>query len=445
MNQSEIAKENLEHQFKYLSIVELNSANNQASSVIEVLRVGTLFDRGLSITKQMLEEYVENFKTNVYGTQTQVNLGHNREGEAAGWIKQLFIQGDSLMAEVEWTVLGQEKISKKLYKFISAELASKFRHFETGKVFNNVFIGAALTNTPALKGQEPIGLSEELNTLFLNNEKAMFKKFLSELQARTHLSEEDKKLAHTMLAELPPEEQEEHKEEMEQIDNKPTEAPVEEKKEEEEKKGEGEGEAKEKEEEKTEEQLAEEVKKDEEEKMEEKDKKGMCKEQKCSDKKCMTHFEKDGTKKKMPEKKEQKLNESLSIEALNERIIKLEEENATLKKNEEMNALNEEVEEKLMLSSQNSTGFAESQKENIVNFLADLTQEQRETFYSLMQEVQTVDLSTKGFNPPISSKNQPADFQDQVVRLSEQLLKDKKADNIAAAQKMAVEQLNSKK
>lgn len=433
MNNLEIEKENLQHQFRYMSVIGLNSANNQANSIIEVLRVGTLFDRGLSITKQMLEEYVVNFERNVYGTQTQVNLGHNREGEAAGWIKKLFLKGDSLMAEVEWTVLGQEKISNKLYKFISAELASKFRHFETGKLFNNVFIGAALTNTPALKGQEPIGLSEELNNLFLNNNKAMFKKFLAELQARAFLSEDDKKLAHTMLAELPAEEQEEHKEEMENIDAKPTEAPVEEKKEEE----------------KTEEeQLAEKAKQDGENKNEEmKDKKKpeMCKDENCTDKNCMTHFEKDGSKKKiMKEKKDaEKLSEkTLSIEALNERLSLLEEENKQLKHDKEMTALSEVVSEKLMLSESIEVGFAETQKENLVNFLADLTQEQRDTFYALMENVQSVDLSVKGFNAPSSSKiSTGASYEDRVVKLSEQLLKDGKAGDITEAQKLAMEQI----
>ncbi len=429
MNNLEIEKENLQHQFRYMSVIGLNSANNQASSVIEVLRVGTLFDRGLSITKQMLEEYVTNFEKNVYGTQTQVNLGHNREGEAAGWIKKLFLNGDSLMAEVEWTVLGQEKISNKLYKFISAELASKFRHFETGKLFNNVFIGAALTNTPALKGQEPIGLSEELNNLFLNNNKAMFKKFLAELQARAFLSEDDKKLAHTMLAELPAEEQEEHKEGMEAIDAKPSEAPIEEKKEE------GKEGGVEEDEEKNEEQLAEKDKKKPE----------MCKDENCTDKNCMTHFEKDGSKKKiMKEKKDtEKLSEkTLSIEALNERLSLLEEENKQLKHDKEMTALSEVVSEKLMLSESIEVGFAETQKENLVNFLADLTQEQRDAFYALMENVQSVDLSVKGFNAPSSSKiSTGASYEDRVVKLSEQLLKDGKAGDITEAQKLAMEQI----
>lgn len=435
MNTAEIEKENLQHQFKYLSMIGLNSANNQANSVIEVLRVGTLFDRGLTITKKMLEEYVENFNQNVYGTETQVNLGHDREGEAAGWIKRLFINVDSLMAEVEWTILGQEKISKKLYKFISAELASKFRHFKTGKVFNNVFIGAALTNTPALKGQEPIGLSEELHNLFLNNDKAMFKKFLAELQARTFLSEEDKKLAHTLLAELSPEEQEEHKEGMEEVDAKPTEEP---KKETEEKKEEEKKEEEVKEEEKKEE-LAEKVKEDEEE-MKDKKKPEMCKEEKCADKKCMTHFDKDGKKKEMmkEKKKEEKLSDqTATIESLHERIRELEHD-------KDMNMLNDQVEEKVMLSAENETGFPEAQKENVVNFLADLTPEQREQFFALMQEVQTVDLSTKGFSVRSTSKvSTSASYEDKVVKLAEQLFNEKKANTIEEAQKMAMKEIKA--
>lgn len=208
--------DDMSERMRYTTAISLGDGKKE--STIEVLRVGTIRDRGLVITKQMLEDYVANHAANVYGTPLQVNLGHNREGEAAGWIKDLFIEGERLMARIEWTELGVDKLTKKLYQFVSSELAPKFPHADTGKPVSNVFIGAALTNTPALKHQEPIALSEkdfvppsngrdDLN----HKHTTMFKKLMEDLKGRAKLSAEDIKLAETFLSEADASEQEQGK------------------------------------------------------------------------------------------------------------------------------------------------------------------------------------------------------------------------------------------
>ena len=204
------------------------------TSFIEVLRAETIRDRGLVITFEMLKDYAQNFLDKVYGTELQVNLNHFRGDEAAGWIKNLFVSGSSLMAEVEWTEMGIEKITKKLFKFVSSELAFEYPHADTGKLVSNVFIGCALTNTPAMKNQTPLKLSEADKLInFLN----MFKKYLAELKQREAITKADAQFARAMLEELPAEEQEEVKTEVEEVEAKAeaTEEPKEEEKPEEEK------------------------------------------------------------------------------------------------------------------------------------------------------------------------------------------------------------------
>lgn len=216
-------KQNLdEHIFTF---TKLENYNDAELSDVEVLRVGTIQDRGLQITMKMLTDYIKNFQANVYGTEVQVNLEHNRGSEAAGWVKDLFIKGVSLFAKVEWTELGKEKISKNLFKFVSAELAPKYPHFENGKAVNNVFIGLALTNTPALKGQMPISL-EETNQI---TNVIMFKTFLNDLKNRAIVSKDDKNLLKKLSDELPEDEQEEVAAEIAEVEAMPEEAaPVEE-------------------------------------------------------------------------------------------------------------------------------------------------------------------------------------------------------------------------
>lgn len=203
--------------FHYLSII---GQPNEKITTLEVLRVGIIRDRELKITQKMLEEYVQNFKDNTYGTEIQVNLEHNRGSEAAGWVKDLYIESDRLMAKVEWTELGMEKISKKLFKFVSAELANKYPHHETGKLVGNVFIGLALTNTPALKGQEALALSEQIEEL-INKNNIMFKKLLQTLKERKFVSKDEKTTMHALLADLSDDEKKDVAGDVGEVDKKP--------------------------------------------------------------------------------------------------------------------------------------------------------------------------------------------------------------------------------
>lgn len=191
--------EMLKQHFHFVSAVTLEEGSSTSS--VEVLRVGTIQDRGLNISKGMLEDYVRNHKANVYGTELQVNFEHNRGGEAAGWFKDLYLDGDSLMGTIEWTELGADKIRKKIYKFISSELAPEYPRFDTGQPVSNVFIGAGLTNTPAMKGQKPLSLSEEEKSFI--HLTSMFNKLIETLKAREKLTESDITLAKSLLAEVP--------------------------------------------------------------------------------------------------------------------------------------------------------------------------------------------------------------------------------------------------
>lgn len=197
------------------STIELSEG--EVTSTIELLRVGTIRDRGFVVTKQMLLDYERNFKNGAYGTDLQVNFGHYTQGEAAGWFKDVFVEGESLMGTIEWTTLGVEKIRKKLYRFISVELAGRYPT-EDGKIAENVLTGAGLTNTPALKKQVPISLSEQKKTLIHNTH--MFKAYIANLKKRQKLSAEDIALAKTLLNEEPAEEQEAHKAEVADLEKK---------------------------------------------------------------------------------------------------------------------------------------------------------------------------------------------------------------------------------
>lgn len=74
------------------------------------------------------------------------------EAPAAGWIKEFIFKGkDGLWVRVEWTPRAREYIKNKEYRYLSPVVWAR-------KADNRVVIvhSAALTNTPAIDGMEPI-------------------------------------------------------------------------------------------------------------------------------------------------------------------------------------------------------------------------------------------------------------------------------------------------
>jgi len=367
----------------YLSTIELKEDGK--TSDVEVLRTGVLRDRGWKIEMSMLRDYVKNYEDNVYGTEIQVNKEHMRGSEAMGWVKNLFIKGRKLMATVEWTELGQEAISKKIFKFVSAELAMEWPHHKTGDIIKNVFIGIALTNTPALKAQTPLALSEELNNLINkhNKKKCMFEKYLNLLKTKEVVSKEEKTLLKEYLEEVPEEEKtEEVKADVAEVDAKPEEAPKVEEKTEEEKKAE---EAKTKE-------LAEKAK---------------------------------------------------TAETLEEKLGESNKEIATLKEKIERKELNDLVSETIVLSENHLTGVVKEKQESIVDFMLSLDEKQRNNFTEIMSAVKTVDLSEMG-STKVESKIEGEDLQEKIVNKTKELMEADKTLSIVDAQKKASKELAKK-
>ncbi|MBN8294727.1 hypothetical protein JI664_22345 [Rhodobacter sp. NTK016B] len=66
------------------------------------------------------------------------------DSRAAGWITGLEVEGDRVMASVEWTEDGQKAVSGRVYRFISPV----FKNLPDGQVV--LIEGAGLVNTPAL-------------------------------------------------------------------------------------------------------------------------------------------------------------------------------------------------------------------------------------------------------------------------------------------------------
>lgn len=329
------------------------------TSVIEILRVGTAYDRGLKITSEMLNDYIDNFMNDVYGSPLQVNLSHNRQGESAGWIKNIYREGDTLLAEVEWTPLGKEKIQSKQFRFTSAELAEELEDWRTGEKVKNVLVGVALTNIPAMKGMNPVILSEEVKNFInlQNNSMNIFTYLFEKLSKKDKITKSEfaelSEVAETIEDEAV---KEEAKEQVEEIKEKV----------------------------------------EEEEKQENLSEKGKFV--------SLSEF--------------QKLQEE--NKKYQEQVQKLAEEN-------ELKTLSEKFDKDLCLDEKDgvSIGFMDDKKDDVVKFLKTLSEEQKETFYKLFEEIKTIDFSVYGGKGKKIEMNE--DEQDKKAnKLAEEIMKEKK-------------------
>jgi phage I-like protein len=92
-----------------------------------------------------------------------IDLDHSfAEGgtsEAVGWIKQLFVEGDKLMARAEWTDEGASLIAAGKFRLFSPEFSTNWTD-EQGKARGFTLLAGGITNRPFLKGLAPVALSE---------------------------------------------------------------------------------------------------------------------------------------------------------------------------------------------------------------------------------------------------------------------------------------------
>ena len=156
-----------------ISDIQLEEKEGKKTSWIEVFREGEWNHPKWGIikgTKKLFNDFISNWKDNVLGREIALDKTHNPEEGATGWVKDMKIKGDRLLAFIEWTPWGIELIEQKGFKYFSPEYKDIYVDKESGKEHKNVLFGGALTNRPFLTDLSPIVLSEDLeNQCFKNS------------------------------------------------------------------------------------------------------------------------------------------------------------------------------------------------------------------------------------------------------------------------------------
>ena len=127
---------------------------------VQVLRTGIFSHPAygeVEITRRMLAEMVMNFNARTYGQEVFVDVAHRPKDGAAGTVTQLWMDGDLLLADVEWTPYGLAAIRDRGFQFLSAEFSTNWLSNELPRQPHGaVLLGAGLTIRPWHRDQAAI-------------------------------------------------------------------------------------------------------------------------------------------------------------------------------------------------------------------------------------------------------------------------------------------------
>lgn len=136
----------------------------QTRSVVMLGRTGTFHHREygtFDLTREMFSSMIRNFESGVVGREISVDRSHRFADGSCGPIKRLFLDGNKLRGEVEWTPFGVETIRVRGMRYLSMEFHPNWKDNEEQMAHGCTLLGAGLTPRPVLRFQEPVQLSEE--------------------------------------------------------------------------------------------------------------------------------------------------------------------------------------------------------------------------------------------------------------------------------------------
>lgn len=134
-----------------LASTEPIDSEGGAPERIKILDTGKIFKYGVEITfrKKDLVSIVRNFKKMAIGHKVPVNYSPHGDGKAAGWIKELELEGNDLMADLQWNQKGRESVENKEYIYHSVGVHMDYPSPKENKGMGPALYELTLTNSPA--------------------------------------------------------------------------------------------------------------------------------------------------------------------------------------------------------------------------------------------------------------------------------------------------------
>lgn len=168
-NKNMIKKRDSKKRIAFSILIEGSKKFAEAPSQIHLVPCGEWAHPAygpMKITPENISEFVQNFRDKVR-LDLPITAGHDNgmsggELPAIGWIEDLIDGGDrGLFGDIKWTEAGKQALSDGSFKYFSPEFYEVYEDPETGRIYNHVLVGGALTNKPYFKELDPVATFSE--------------------------------------------------------------------------------------------------------------------------------------------------------------------------------------------------------------------------------------------------------------------------------------------
>ncbi len=119
----------------------------------------------IEITEDMVKQMAKNFKANIPHYKPPVNISHNDEKGAYGYVDEVEAREDGLWVHLVLTEEGAKLLEEQKFNYLSAEFTENYVDPKTGKNVGAVFLGVALTNRPAHPYMQPLKFGDIIGAL----------------------------------------------------------------------------------------------------------------------------------------------------------------------------------------------------------------------------------------------------------------------------------------
>jgi phage I-like protein len=134
----------------------------------------------LVFTRERLERFAENIRRRARGIDLAIDYEHRQDPakghKAAGWITDAEVRGDGLWIAASFTDEARREVRAGHWRYLSPEYLDTWTDNQ-GRNWQDVLLGAALTNRPFLKDLAAVAASEQPS--------APFVRLIEDLTART--------------------------------------------------------------------------------------------------------------------------------------------------------------------------------------------------------------------------------------------------------------------
>ena len=117
-----------------------------------------------SLTREMVASWAKNLDAGaVTGTPGMLAIDYDHSSQqgvtkAAGWLRELRLDGDRILARIEWTQVGRAAIADGEYKYFSPTFSRSYKD-DQGRELGDTLVGGALTNSPFLRSKGALAVA----------------------------------------------------------------------------------------------------------------------------------------------------------------------------------------------------------------------------------------------------------------------------------------------